>query len=218
MKTKKNFLYWVVLVILAGCGVPQSDYDKLKSENEKLKGELDKSKNSAERLIAEVDEKERAGLKDINNTGIWMVDYYTNDFGEKTKESLIRNSNFIKGTFSNSATENSELNVMFVLTPTEVFIRLYEYAGDNPIKSRSTIKYLVTVKDSKNTQYKFKAENSYDSMDFNKSDSKELNNILLQGGKVQFFIEEIDDARTKYRFTIDKADWYGNAYKKLLSK
>ena len=59
MKAKKNFLYWVVLVILAGCGVPQSDYDKLKSENEKLKGELDKSKNSAERLIAEVEKSEQ---------------------------------------------------------------------------------------------------------------------------------------------------------------
>jgi hypothetical protein len=40
----------------------------------------------------------------------------------------------------------------------------------------------------------------------------------MKGGTVKFKIVEIDTPTTEYEFTISKADWYKNAYRKLTEK
>lgn len=87
-------------------------------------------------------EKERIRLANLNNTGIWENTFYVNKFGEYTKDKYIRNRNFISGKFSNSATEDSNLNVRFLSEgPNKISIMLYEYARDNPVKAYSATKY-----------------------------------------------------------------------------
>jgi len=278
MKTRIIFMISVAMIMIASCGVPQSDYDKLKlenekikSENEKLKGELDEYQNGAERLIAsvekaynerdysqarhniellyskhpespknaefqillkkiekleleqkkqkEAEEKERIRLKNINNTGIWEIGDYVDEFGDKTKEGYIGNKELISGSFSNTATQNSALNIRLLISKsTDISIQLYEYAGNNPVKAVSSDKYSVGIKDSEGNKYTLIAVNYSDRLSFDETDSKKVHNILMKGGKVQFWIREIDTPTTQYQFTIDKADWYDNAYKKLTGK
>lgn len=278
MKTRIIFLALIAMMTIAGCGVPKSDYEKLKSEgirlqeeNAKLKIELDEYKNGADRLIAlveksynekdygqarqsiemlaskhpespknaefkillnkiekleleqqkqkEAEEKERIRLANINNTGIWEVGFYVDKFGTKTGEKYISNSKFITGYFSNTATQNSPLNVEFLISDSYgISIMLYEYAGNNPVKSVSSDSYSVGIKDKDGNEYSLKAVNSSDRLHFGIKDSEKISNILMKGGKVQFWVEEDSTPTTRYKFTIDNADWYGNAYRKLMGK
>jgi len=277
---KRNIIiYTVVLIVLvASCGVPESDYNKLltqkeqlKTENERLLTELDDCKNGAVKIVAEVEkayleknyavarqkiillsekhpeapenqkfksllkkideeeiiekkkkeaeEKERIRLANINNTGIWSVNHYVDDFGEPTKEGYIRNTNLISGLFSNTATQNSDLNVRLLITnSSDISIMLYEYAGNNPVKAYSADSYRVLIQDKDGKRYKLTATNYSDRLSFNKSTSKKVHEILMKGGMIKFKIIETDTPTTEYGFTISNADWYDNAYRKLTGK
>lgn len=264
-----------ILTIISSCGVPQSDYDKLKAEkeqllkeNEKLLTDLDDCKFGAEKIIGVVEkayaeknyaiareniqklydrhpespknkefknllaviekvelaeqkrkeaaEKERIRLENLNNTGMWTVSYYVDDFGEPTKEGYIRNTNLISGTFSNTATQNSDLNVKFLISnSSDISIMLYEYAGNNPVKAYSSESYQVLIQDKDGKRLKLRATNYSDRLSFDKTASRQVHNILMKGGAIKFKIYEIDKPTTEYDFTILKADWYENAYAKL---
>jgi hypothetical protein len=164
----------------------------------------------------EAEEKERIRLANINNTGIWTVRYYVDDFGEPTKEGYISNTNFISGTFSNTATQNSALNVRFLISnSSDISIKLFEYAGNNPVKAYDPDSYKILVQDKDGNRLKLSATNYSDRLSFNKTDSRKVHKILMKGGKIKFKIYEIDTPTTEYDFTIQKADWYENAYTKL---
>ena len=56
---KYNLL--VPLILLCGCGVPQSEYDELKSDYETIKTELEELLNGEERLIALIERNYEEG-------------------------------------------------------------------------------------------------------------------------------------------------------------
>ena len=166
--------------------------------------------------IKEAEEKERIRLENINNTGIWTVQYYVDDFGEPTKEGYIRNTNLISGTFSNTATQNSALNVKFLITNSnDISIMLYEYAGNNPVKAYSSESYQVLIQDKDGNRLKLRATNYSDRLNFDKTTSKKVHNVLMKGGNIKFKIYESDTPTTEYDFTINNSDWYENAFAKL---
>ncbi len=266
---KKLIFYLAIMTaFITSCGVPQSDYDRLKAENEKLKSELEECQNGAEKLIAIVEkafsdkdyslakeniaklyqkhpespkneefksllvkiekeeqieiekkaaeEKERIRLENLNNTGIWRVSHYVDEFGEPTKTGYITNKEYIKGQFSNTATQDSKLNVNFLITnSTDVSIQLYEYAGNNPVKAYSTTNYRVLMQDNDGKRLEFRATNYSERLSFDKKASRQVHNALMKGGTLKFKIIEFDTPTTEYEFTIPKADWYENAYLKL---
>jgi len=267
MKIKQLFYGIAMTGLIVSC-VSQSDYDKVLSENEKLKLELEDCQHGAEKLIAnvekayseknysfareniellankhpvspknknfkillksiekeeliekkkkEAEEKERIRLKNINNTGIWTVNYYVDDFGEPTKEGYIRNTSYINGSFSNTATQNSALNVKLLISnSSDISIMLYEYAGNNPVKAYSSESYRVLIQDKEGNRFKLTATNYSNRLSFDKTTSRKVHGILMKGGSIKFKIIEIDTPTTNYDFTIQKADWYDNAYKKL---
>jgi hypothetical protein len=166
--------------------------------------------------VREADEKERIRLANINNTGMWRVGRYVDEFGEPTKEGYITNSSHIKGVFSNTATQDSKLNVDFLInSSSKISIQLYEYAKNNPVKAYSSESYRVLVQDKDGERLKLRAVNHSDRLRLNSSDSRKLNKVLLKGGSIKFKIYEIDTPTTEYEFTISNADWYDNAIKKL---
>lgn len=166
--------------------------------------------------VKEAEEKERIRLANINNTGIWRVGHYVDEFGEPTKDGYITNSSHIAGTFSNTATQDSKLNVDFLInSSSKIYIQLYEYAGNNPVKAYSSESYSVLVQDKDGDRLKLRATNYSDRLGFGTSDSRKLHNALMKGGSLKFKIYEIDTPTTEYEFTISNADWYDNAQKKL---
>lgn len=262
---------FLFLILIASCGIPESEYEKLKTENEKLKEELDECKNGADRLIAKVErsfkennfieakhniellynnhpesqknkefadllkvidekitaeekrreeeEKERVRLANLNNTGIWSVSYYVDDFGEPTKEKYIKNTQLISGYFSNTATQNSDLNVKILITDkSNIDIMLYEYARNNPVKAISSDSYKVLVQEKDGNRLSLWATNYSDRLSLNKSDANKLHTALIKGGTLKFHIIDAETPTTEYEFTIQNADWYNNAYAKLVDK
>jgi len=167
----------------------------------------------------EAKEKERIRLANINNTGMWSTTYYVDDFGEPTKEGYITNKSILKGTFSNTATQNSDLNIRFLISnSSDISFKLFEYAGNNPVKAYSSDSYRVLVQDKDGKRYKLTAINYSDRLSFSEAMSRTIHNILLKGGTVKFKIVEIDTPTTEYEFTIQKADYYDNSYRILREK
>ena len=268
MKIKIPISGIILMLIALNCGVPQSEYDKLKAENDSLKIELDECKFGAEKIVAAVEkaytekkyslareniellfskhpespknaeykillrkiekkelelkkkrdaeEKERVRLANLNNTGMWKVQYYVDEFGKPTKQGYICNSLLIRGTFSNTATQDSELDVRFLISnSSDISIKLFEYAGNNPVKSYSSDSYTVMVQDKDERRLKLTATNYSDRLSFNKAASRKIHYALKKGGTLIFYIYENDTPTTQYNFIIRNADWYENAYRKL---
>ena len=271
MKTKMTVISFIMILFVSGCGLQQSENDRLKSENERLTKELDEYKFGAERLVSlvkkaydekdyesakqniellrskhpessknaefgkllkeiekriaeqkkksDTEEKERIRLANIDNLGIWIIKHYVDDFGEPTKQGYVSNLYPIEGKFSNSATQDSKLNVTLLVTnSSDISIKLYEYARNNPVKGYASQGYSVKIKDCKGNRYSLSATNYSDRLSFDPADSKRVHNILLKGGQVQFWIGEDRTSTTQYQFIIDNADWYNNAYKGLSRK
>lgn len=187
------------------------------SEFEKLLIKIEKEE-FLEKKKKEAEERERIRLANLNNTGMWSVKYYVDDFGEPTKTGYITNTTYIKGKFSNTATQNSELNVDFLInSSSNISIMLYEYARSNPVKSTASMwdSYQVLIQDKDGKRHELKARNSSDRLKFDKKDSRIIHKSLMKGGTLKFKISEIGRWTTQYNFIIEKADWYENANRKL---
>jgi len=138
------------------------------------------AKEAAERKRRDAEEKERIRLENLNNTGMWTVGYYVDDFGEPTKTPYIRNTYLIRGTFSNTATEGSDLDVKFLISSaSDISIMLYEYAGNNPVKGYSDEYYLVLVQDKDGKRMQLGARNYSDRLSLNEADSRKLHQASL---------------------------------------
>ncbi len=158
-------------------------------------------------------EKERIRLENLNNTGIWQVEYYVDEFGEETKSSFVLTD--IYGTFSNSATTNSRLKVRFLIDSNKARINLYEYARNHPIKGEGTVYFKIRDKNKKEYHIQGSNGNSGDTYLF-QDNYKQLLKILKTGGEIKF-IAETDryGSPSVYKFTIDNADWIDNALTKM---
>lgn len=175
--------------------------------------------SQAKKQILEIEKakKDSIELANINNTGIWTIGYFVDSFGKFTKQKYITNATKIKGTFSNTATNNSDLGVDFIIeSKNNISIQLYEYNRDNPVKKSETY-YTLKIRDKDSKDYTLKGRN-IDSDRLRISQSITLHNILLKGGNIMFFIYDSDRSSTRYNFTINNADWYSNAYKQLIRK
>jgi len=164
----------------------------------------------------EIKEKARLDsikLANINNLGIWNIDHYVDDFGAATKEPYI--STFVTGTFSNSATTNSELNVRLLIDKDDIRIQLYEYAGNHPIKGEGLI--MFKIRDKNNKEYNLRAHNSdYGNTTIESEYNKLFKNILLLGGNIKFVAETGGYGTPSiYKFSIENADYFENALTKM---
>jgi hypothetical protein len=189
------------------------------SKNKEFSLLYDKIIKEENKLIAKKKqvEKEKIRLANLSNTGIWNVSNYVDEFGEHTKKGYIHTD--LKGLFSNSATQNSNLNISFLITgSSDIDFQLYEYARDNPVKSYGSDRYRVLIQDKDGKRHKLIATNHSDRLSFGTSHSKIVHNLLTKGGTIKFSLYEIDTPTNQYSFTIWNADYYDNAYRMLKSK
>jgi len=160
----------------------------------------------------------------------WSVRTYVDEFEEPTNEKYMRNTT--QGKFSNTATTNSCLRVVFLVDyelpayisqgekPVKIpkiRIMLYEYCRNHPVKNSydGGTEYTVKVKSNKgDTRVFAKVMNFDDRLRFDSSDSYKLHKIFKSATTLKFFIYESDTPTTKYQFTVS-AIGYSAAYKKL---
>lgn len=144
-----------------------------------------------------------------------MVDRYVDDFGNYTNKKYVKNTFLIEGTFSNTATQNSELNARLLIDSyNDMSIMLFEYGGNNPVKSYGDESYYINVQDNNGKKYQLRGTNwSFDRISLSRKSAPTLHNILKRGGKIMFYIYEYDNTVNNYQFTIDNATYYDNAYR-----
>lgn len=163
--------------------------------------------------------KAEAGANDPNNTGMWELRYYVDEFRMPTDTAYIVNTNWITGTFSNSATTNSLLNVKFLIDEEDLSIMLYEY-GNNQVKnaySSRTAYYDVTMLDNNGTKHYLEGYifSNGDRIFFDETDEAIILEALKANGTVRFAIVETERASNSYVFAIEDTSYFSNAYELL---
>lgn len=149
--------------------------------------------------------------KDITY-GIWKEDYYVDKYGDKTKQDYVYA--YATGTFSNSATTNSKLEVEWLFDIDGANLKLYEY-GSSLIKGylSSTEYYEVSAKNEKGKEIEITASLEKNSDRLAMRDEKKIYNILSSGGIVKFVIINKESRINKYSFSIN-ADGFKNMWDK----
>lgn len=186
-------------------------------------------KAKAELAVIDQARKDSIRLANIDNLGIWEINYFVDEFGDRTSSGYITTKRPIYGTFSNSATQGSDLRVEFIIINNKkIAIQLYEYNGSNPVKDYNG-RYIVSIQDSGGEKHILYATN-YDSdrLSFgnntfsmvtyeerDKTDSQIMYDILMKGGEIKFNIVDKERKTTKYNFSISNFDWFENAMFKL---
>ncbi len=147
----------------------------------------------------------------------WKIKYYYDDFGDQTKDGFLSNTNIIQGTFSNSATENSELKVVFLINDeTNINIQLYEYAGTNPVKHCTENGYRIKVKSDSSEIVTLEANNYSDRLSLSGPNSKKLSKVLSHPGKIHFSIIEMSEySSSSYKFEFENSDNYQRVLSEL---
>lgn len=151
------------------------------------------------------------------DTGIWTVRAYIDEFNLPTDEYYITNETAFTGTFSNSATTNSPLAAYLFCEQYDgndmLRIRLLEYGSsrvNNPYSS--TRYYDITVMDADGVRYYTEGSMYSGSYDVYVLDEQLVLDALKKGGTVRLAITESDDPLTKYIITIDDASGFSAAY------
>jgi len=172
-----------------------NDLRKLETENPRFWNSLEGNPNA----------------KDVE---LWMVEYFYDKFNEKTNESFVTNAVFLEGTFSNSATTNSELSAQFLIkNSSDIAIKLFKYARKNLVKASSAYPVYINIKGSDNTTLEFQNIFSGDRLSLNRRNSQKVHEMLMKGGTTKFRIYEGSRPTSNYNFVVEDED---NGYKKIM--
>jgi len=133
----------------------------------------------------------------------WEIRYYVDSFGDKTDVGFVCNKDIIEGTFSNSATRNSDLAVVFLIGKDYFEIMLYEYGSHRVMgNAKYPTKYSISLKDQKGAIYYTSGENASDRIEVVSSGVSRIFELFSTGGVVKFNITEKDNPTTSYNFAI----------------
>jgi hypothetical protein len=153
-------------------------------------------------------------LEDLSSP--WEIIYYVDSFGDKTNEGFVTNKEFIEGTFSNSATRNSELLVYFLIGKDYFNIALLEYGSSRVMgNAKSPTKYSISLKDRNGAIYYTSGENYSDRIRVVSSGVSRIFELLSTGGVLKFNITENDHPTTSYNFAIAESKGFEEALKVL---
>ena len=153
------------------------------------------------------------------STGIWENGSFVDELGVTADRPCIRSRGSITGSFSNSVTPHSPLNVTFlVFGPNGISLQLFENGGKDPVKALTPVSYTVTIVDADGNPHKVKAMNTSDKIVFERTDAKAVHDVLMKGGKIRFSIANDFNPAVQYEFTIDNATGYDAAFKTMIEK
>lgn len=158
---------------------------------------------------------------DTDDLGVWELRYYVDEFNLPTSDGYLTNSLYVKGTFSNSATTNSKLNVVWLIDKNDVAFKLYEY-GHNLVKSSFDTTYysiLMLDPDGNRVYMSGKMYEGSDRIFVDDEYESVVLDALKKNGSVTFRVEETGKyASSSYLFTMEDTSYFTNAYKKLLNQ
>lgn len=190
-----------------------AEYDWEAANYEKTMGGYD---HQYEFVLGEGGAAGNSGAAGGPAAGIWDVGYYVDDFQQPTDEWYITTSSQFTGTFSNSATTNSNLAVQVLVDhENDISFFLYEY-GRSQVKNSSTQNedaYDITMRTPDGTDHKLTGT-VYCGGDRLLIDDAYVDQVLtaMRGeGTISFYIVQSDRTTTTYLFSME-ADNFGSVY------
>lgn len=145
----------------------------------------------------------------------WRFKHFVDEFGDDTEHSYI---DYVgSGTFSNTATTNSDLLFSFIVDPNGIGIALYEYGSSLVQNSYShNVKYDIAIKDASGKKYSVIGIMVSDIGDRVFADQNELLTILKNSNnqELKFHIVNSERPSTYYNFSVDTSG-FSEAYAKL---
>lgn len=165
---------------------------------------LNKKKQDSINLVNEALEKER------EKCNKWYSGNYVDDFGDPTGEGFIGYST--TGSFSNSATSNSNLNVKILVDDNSFGIELMEYS-DNPVSYFYT-EALIRVKSSYGNVTSFRGNINKQLARLYINDYSQMIRLFRYStGDIKFVIKE-SKGFSEYKFSVS-ADCFTKRYNTL---
>lgn len=212
-KTLLIVLTFAMLLSLCACGssndAPTSNVEDSSTtqttdvpEQEAQNNETTSSESTPnEEAPAETDKAEE-------EASLWETYYYVDDFNQPTEDGYICNSTYFLGTFSNSATTDSNLLVNVVVDEVDIAFFLYEY-GSNLVKNNSSSYddlYNITMRTADGTDLSFTGtmfcgdDRIFIDPDF----IPQVVSALSQEGNTMtsFYIENAERTINNYLFTV----------------
>ena len=171
--------------------------------------------NENGRVVGDKSREQDVKISVPTQTGAWELKNYSDDFGEPTENKYLVLMG--DGVFSNSATSNSQLRVVFFIDGDSFSFRLFEY-GSSPVKDDDHV-YTTRIKDSEGVVHDFRLWNSGQSgqigpMSFSSEDYNKMLDILKKGGEIIVTMKYSSYSDSDYRFKLDVGG-FANAIKYL---
>lgn len=133
----------------------------------------------------------------------WQIKNYVDEFGDETYRKYI---NLVgTGSFSNSATTNSDLIYSFIYDHSDkIQIKLFEY-GNNLVNNSFSDdeQYRVLVKDSDGVKYEYIGYMAGSGGDRVQIKSYELLDLMRKNQTLKFYLENTHYTTSTYNFSVD---------------
>lgn len=144
--------------------------------------------------------------KNTEESKLWVLSYYEDEFKEPTDECYITNSKYFEGTFSNTATTDSKLYVQILADKSRFSIKLLEY-GKNIVENSSSsqaVNYTITIKydDGEKSKIYADMQPGEDEITMNSPYGYYLASKLKENKSLSFYICESKRTTTNYLFTV----------------
>lgn len=172
--------------------------------------------NNYGHVIGDKSHDQKVNITLPTKTGKWLLNYFINDFGEKTNEKYL--SLVGHGFFSNSATTNSKLSAILIVSKNKYMIRLVEYDSYVVKDSEDCI---FKIKDSDGFIYEDSFNNSKDGFltcsSYGDLKFSKFSDLLRKGGNIIFSGTMGHYSKSEYVFSFN-TDGFESAYNYLFSK
>lgn len=171
---------------------------------EELQGIVDRNAKQIEELQDAVDEAEtkaNEGAAATKDLGMWTLDRYVDEFKQYTDEWYIKAKNNIEGTFSNTATNDSELSVRWLIDKKDVALMLFQY-GKYQVKTSGNYerKYNIYMLAPDGEKFTLHGTLYTDRIYVGIGDKQKVLDTFSKNGPVTFRIVEEDNPTTNYFF------------------
>lgn len=134
---------------------------------------------------------------------VWDIGEYTDEFNQPTGKKYMLVDTY--GTFSNSATTNSELYAAVQIDRDKIGIMLWEY-GSNLLKGTFDYEnYSITVLDEKNTKYYFTGTiyKGGTRIYFENSDRNAIISLFKSNDTLKIYLKSTKYSISTYLFSVD---------------
>lgn len=158
--------------------------------------------NGNGRVVGDKAREQEVKIAVPTGTGAWELKRYSDSFGDETNDKYLVLTG--DGVFSNSATSNSDLKVVFFIDEDSFSFRLFEY-GSSPVKDDDAA-YVTRIKDSEGNVHDFRLFNAGQSGQigtYGKDRYDEIVDILNKGGEITVLMSYNNYSQSDYRFKLN---------------